>query len=229
MTAKEPSLHPVLSGAETWEGWLLLSGGIPALTPQAGPLLNRLVELGAAAGNALCLAPETDMSGDLPGFLEGLEALLDISIRRVNLSASASETSPDFAILAGGSPGKWATIYQDTWLGDSLAASLQCGGCLLACGPAAAALGEWLLPVQDQDPSGPVVPGAVWLPGAAILIGSRQPGDHRRARQLLALKPQAYVLGLEAASVLGLGPDGQIELLAPPAPGILLGSRWRQS
>jgi hypothetical protein len=227
---KPKVIHPqsILCGAEAWQGWLLLAGGIPALDPPAAPLLNKLAELGLAAENLLCLAPDEGLPAELPGFLDGLEVLLEAPIQRATPSAGEPVIKAEFAVLAGGSPGEWARMYQDTALGESLGACLQLGGCLLCCGPAAVALGDWLLEDNEVHQEGAPPQGAGWLPGAAVLIGTSHPGGHPQARRLLGLRPEAYVLALDAASVLGLGPEGQIEPLAPPAPGVLLGSGWRQ-
>lgn len=127
-------------------------------------------------------------------------------------------------VLDGGEAGDWLAVQAVTEAEDRLLEALSLGVHVLASGAATEALGSWVWSEQAGDHVG----GFGWLPGAVVVTGPAAAG-WGHARDLLARRRQAYGLAIPPGDAIGLGPEGEVRLSGEPAPGVLLGARWKGS
>jgi hypothetical protein len=207
------------------DGWLVLCGNRPTFgraNPHLAENLLRHVDLsypGLIVSSGVITAAESE-------FAEDLDVLLNSQLEAHTLRAAGRLRDLGAGIIAllGGDPVTWLTSLAPEGLAGMLADSLRRGALILAAGASAGCFGSlaWI------GAGGDLLPGLGWLPRSLVIPGEDLPPDGSDpGREFLQSQPDHYVIALAEDAVLGLGPEGQVEIWSRIAPGVTLGQGWK--
>ncbi len=217
-----PHKHPVLqrSGGR---GWLALAGDLERVGRSLGMIGEHLLaHTDFVRQPRLILGPQGNQAS-AAAFSRSLEDWLGGKARAERLaSGSVGDWSGSgLVVLAGGGPSDWVRALSSSSEEDIVVE----GSTVLAVGPAAAALGEWVFTAGEREPAA----GLSWLPGAIVLSDRESAGAPGDVHAFLAHELYSYAVSLPAEAVLALGPAGEIEVWSREAPTVILGVGWRQA
>ncbi|HET7010604.1 MAG TPA: hypothetical protein VFI11_07505 [Anaerolineales bacterium] len=197
-------------------GWLVLGGSVPRMTGGStwmDELLSR-IDLGRPAA-WLATAPNAEAPVQ---FLEDLQGLIGAPVDRLPAAGIGWETCSVVILTTPASLSALRSIEA------RLRACLEAEGVVVALGAPAAAFGE-----AHLGETGPPVDGLGWLQGAIVLLDPQPASEDERLRDWLVSTEKRYALRLPEASILGLGPEGEVEVWGMARPGVTLGSAWRHA
>jgi hypothetical protein len=195
-------------------GWLIISGPRPVLDERA---IEHLLQVIDPMSGASVLVPGAVVPSSVNGWLEDLEALLEIEIAPVDLEKHSIEElktlihKDGLVVLVGESAVGWVDLLRSSLF--------PIEGVLVLVGSPTVLLGEWAYSFQTKT----LEDGLGWMPGCLIIPETE---DSEIAHKVLQHEPKSYALELEGSATLALGPAGEINLWGSPAPSIILGYGW---
>jgi hypothetical protein len=92
----------------------------------------------------------------------------------------------------------------------------------IAMGSLISVLGEW---VYDSD-SDQITDGIGWFPKAIFLPGLEAPASIKGVQQKIEAQMKSYAISIAPDTIIGVGPQGKVEIWSDAAPEILLGKGW---
>lgn len=205
-------------------GWIVLAEALPVFGGVHRDLGDKVLSSIDLSLPPLCiLAPEHELEST-QDFLEEVEALLGLPIEVIQLEefSGAEWSQAGLIVLVGGPSEAWVTRLSRLGRGSRPSYGPAEGSLVLAAGPAAGALGSWVLSPGESAPS----PGLGWLPGAMVLPGWGAPTEKEPVRKALAREERSYAVALPESSILALGPEGEVEVWGDVKPTIALGPSW---
>ena len=209
------------------EGWLVLSGLVPALNSEMPQLAEHFLPRLDLSRLPICLSGDDAIGDDLQSFLEDIEILLDspVTVMRVteltqNTFREIIETA-NVLVMSGGDVHSWIDVLDPLKSDFEVDGLLGEGRIVFAVGPASSALGSWFFS-EDEGPAD----GLGWLTGAVVLPEVEKPGEIPSVKELLSQYKLSYALGLPRGAVLALGPRGEIEVWGIASPSVALGIAW---
>lgn len=196
-------------------GWLVLAGSLPGSEIGATWMEELLAHTDLS--RPVCWLETDPEAIEVSEFLNEIEELIEASIEPTPIERAGWENAG--LLLMPGRGGATWLVAPETRV--RLLACLQAGGTLAAFGGPATAFGE-ILP----GAAGPLEPGLAWLPASVILTAEEPTVQAPAIRGWLRGPEKRYALRLAEASVLALGPDGEVEVWGSPRPGLTLGPAW---
>lgn len=183
---------------------------------------NLLLHADLSQPPRLVLGPQTD-HGAATALSRSIERWLGIRVQRKDLAHQTIEgwVGRGLIVLAGGPWRSWLA----TLASSSSSEVLDEGSLVCAVGPPAEALGRWIFPAGEHEPS----LGLSWVAGAVVQTGVVDPLASDAVRGFLSRKLYSYAISLPAEGVLALGPAGEVEVWSRDAPTVILGAGWRQA
>ncbi len=208
------------------EGWLVLADQPPSLGSQYSSLADSLLLSADLSYQPLCILGDEGNDLGLAEFIMDLQVLLgvDMAVERLDDTKNWDTLDPGIVILAGGNPEDWLEALGETHLGVLILQGLLNGLFLMSIGPAASALGSWVVEESHSSP----VPGLNWLVGCIVITWTAEPAEFEIIRSILTASEPLYAMGLAGGRIIALGPDGEVELWGADPPSIVLGSGWRK-
>lgn len=197
------------------EGWLVLAGSLPA-SDEASPWIESLLTHAAPARPVLWLEAEAEAI-EPSEFLNEVEEQVEAPVRVAHVDDPEWENAGLLMVSEGVEVERLALPE----VSGRLLACLQSGGTLAAFGSSTAVFGEAFM----ADPGGPRQ-GLGWLAASIILPEPIPAADDPAIRAWLRSPEKRLALRLPRASVLALGPDGEVEVWGGAQPGLTLGPAW---
>ena len=209
-------------------GWIVISGSLPTFGSESPQLAERLLERVDLSATPMCLSMGKIVSKDLRLFLDDVETLLDAPVALIlvqNVAELEYEevcATAGLILLMGGQAQDWirALGLSESYL--RLERMLEESGLVLATGPAASALGSWVITDIEEKP----IPGLGWLHGAVVLPEVQDPIAVPGVKRLISQHELSYALGIPQGAILALGPNGEVEVWGETPPVIALGRGW---
>jgi hypothetical protein len=203
-------------------GWLVLLGG-----EAVEDNIQRTLALNQHAGTILTMTPTPQ---EIPEAEIAQNAWQELSgwSGKVRSISSLDESSyselidkmEEATLILFPNTGRAADLseaIQSDDLLEPLAAAMDDGALLVACGDSASIFGDWIV----QDNAEPI-PGLGWIPSAVI-----QPHFHSGMPcPILSKRPGLFRLGIPEAAAMALGPDEQRELWGESKPTLTFGIGW---
>ncbi len=125
-------------------------------------------------------------------------------------------------LAIGGKLDDWVTIFDAERLPadpDSIVAEHSL---FIAMGSLISVLGEWICdPDSDQ-----ITDGIGWFPKAIFLPGLEAPASIKGVQQKIEAQMKSYAISIAPDTIIGVGPQGKVEIWSDAAPEILLGKGW---
>lgn len=209
-------------------GWVILAGEAPPVRGSESSALDTIINLLSHEGALVILAPGGEIPSSTQPFVNDLLARFSGSLNIVDpLDGDQTlilETcrKAHMVLAIGGSLDDWVTIFDEEQLPadpDSIVAE---NSVFIAMGSLISVLGEWIYdPDRDQ-----ITDGIGWFPKAIFLPGLEAPASNEGVRQKIETQMKSYAISIAPDTIIGVGPQGKVEIWSDAAPEILLGKGW---
>lgn len=209
-------------------GWVILAGEAPPARGSDSSALDPIINLLRDEGALVILAPGGEIPSSTQLFVNDLLARFSGSLKIVDplnvdqalILATCQKTQ--VVLATGGSLDDWVTIFDEEQLPadpDSIVAE---NSVLIAMGSLISVHGEWVYdPARDR-----VTDGIGWFPKALFLPGIEAPASKEKVRQKIETQMKSYAISIAPDTIIGVGPQGKVEIWSDAAPEILLGKGW---
>ncbi len=209
-------------------GWVILAGEAPPARGSDSSALDPIINLLRDEGALVILAPGGEIPSSTQLFVNDLLALFSGSLKIVDpldvdkTLILATCRKAQVVLALGGNRNDWVTIFDEELLPadpDSIVAE---NSVFIAMGSLISVLGEW---IYDPD-SEQIYDGIGWFPKAIFLPGTEAPASKEAVRQKIETQMKSYAISIAPDSIIGVGPQGKVEIWSDAAPEILLGKGW---
>ncbi|MEA1976555.1 MAG: hypothetical protein U9N80_01490 [Chloroflexota bacterium] len=209
-------------------GWVILAGEAPSISGSESSALDPIINLLREEGALVILAPGAEIPSSAQPFVNDLLERFSGSLKIVDpfdadkAHILATCLKAQVVLATGGNLDDWVTIFEEDHLPvdpDSIVAD---NSLFIATGSLISVFGEWFYdPDSDQ-----VSDGIGWFPKAIFLPGLEAPASKRGVRQKIETQPKSYAITIAPDTIIGVGPQGKVEIWSDAAPEILLGKGW---
>jgi len=209
-------------------GWVILAGEAPPVRGSESSALDPIINLLRDEGALVILAPGGEIPSSTQPFVKDLLELFSGSLNIVDpLKADqalilATCQKAQVVLAIGGDLDDWVTIINEEKLPadpDSIVAE---NSVFIAMGSLISTVGEW---IYDSN-SDQISDGIGWFPKAIFLPGLEAPASKVGVRQKIEAQMKSYAISIAPDTIIGVGPQGKIEIWSDAAPEILLGKGW---
>ena len=209
-------------------GWVILAGEAPPVRGSESSALDPIINLLRDEGALVILAPGGEIPSSTQPFVKDLLELFSGSLNIVDpLKADqalilATCQKAQVVLAIGGDLDDWVTIINEEKLPadpDSIVAE---NSVFIAMGSLISTLGEW---IYDSN-SDQISDGIGWFPKAIFLPDFETPASKVGVRQKIEAQMKSYAISIAPDTIIGVGPQGKIEIWSDAAPEILLGKGW---
>ncbi len=209
-------------------GWVILAGEAPPVRGSESSALDPIINLLRDEGALVILAPGGEIPSSTQPFVNDLLARFSGSLKIVDpldvdqqlILETCNKAQVVLAI--GGDLDDWVTIINEEKLPadpDSIVAE---NSVFIAMGSLISTLGEW---IYDSN-SDQISDGIGWFPKAIFLPDFETPASKVGVRQKIEAQMKSYAISIAPDTIIGVGPQGKIEIWSDAAPEILLGKGW---
>jgi len=205
-------------------GWLLLSGNCPSLSIGQPNLAERLLSIVPDKPEIVVFTPDNNLLVEIREFVDDLTAFFDVESSIVNLSSATDEFMQDawlrasLMILVQGTALGWIDLLANRLFISRPDEILGPGNVLLVIGQSVAAVGRWIYYPEEQH----LGDGLNWVEDAIFLPDVNTPASIEEVRTHLLLEKGSYAVGLPEGSLLGIGPEGEIEVWSEIVPVVTI-------
>ncbi len=209
-------------------GWVILAGEAPPARGSDSSVLDPIINLLRDEGALVILAPGGEIPSNTQPFVNDLLARFSGSLKIVDpldvdqALILATCQKAQVVLATGGSLEDWVTIFDEEQLPadpDSIVAE---NSVFIAIGSLISVLGEWIYyPDREQ-----ISDGIGWFPKAIFLPGIEAPASKEGVRQKIETQMKSYAISIAPDTIIGVGPQGKVEIWSDAAPEILLGKGW---
>ncbi len=209
-------------------GWVILAGEAPPVRGSESSALDPIIDLLRDEGALVILVPGGEIPSSIQPFVKDLIARFRGSLKIVDpfdvdkTLILATCQNAQVVLAIGGNRDDWVRIFDEEQLPadpDSIVAN---NSVFIAMGSLISVLGEW---IYDLD-SDQVSDGIGWFPKAIFLPGLEAPASKERVRQQIETQMKSYAISIAPDTIIGVGPQGKVEIWSDAAPEILLGKGW---
>ncbi|NOR89361.1 MAG: hypothetical protein GQ524_03815 [Anaerolineales bacterium] len=209
-------------------GWVIIAGEAPPVRGSDSSALDPIINLLREEGALVILAPGGEIPSSTQHFVNDLLARFSGSLKIVDpLDVDQQlilETcrQAQVVLAIGGKLDDWVTIINAERLPadpDSIVAEHSL---FIAMGSLISVLGEW---IYDSD-SDQITDGIGWFPKAIFLPGLEAPASIKGVQQKIETQMKSYAISIAPDTIIGVGPQGKVEIWSDAAPEILLGKGW---
>ena len=211
-----------------FRGWVILAGEAPPVRGSDSSALDPIMDFLREEGTLVILAPGGEIPSSTQPFVNDLLARFSGSLKIVDpldvdqqlILETCNKATVVLAI--GGNLDDWVTIINEEKLPvdpDSIVAE---NSVFIAMGSLISVLGEW---IYDSD-SDQITDGIGWFVKAIFLPDLEAPASNKRVRQKIEAQMKSYAVSIAADTIIGVGPQGKVEIWSDAAPEILLGKGW---
>ena len=209
-------------------GWVIRAGEAPPVRGSESSALDPIINLLRDEGALVILAPGGEIPSSTQPFVNDLLARFSGSLKIVDpldvdqqlILETCNKAQVVLAI--GGDLDDWVTIINEEKLPadpDSIVAE---NSVFIAMGSLISTLGEW---IYDSN-SDQISDGIGWFPKAIFLPDFETPASKVGVRQKIEAQMKSYAISIAPDTIIGVGPQGKIEIWSDAAPEILLGKGW---
>ena len=209
-------------------GWVILAGEAPPARGSDSSAMDPIFNLLRDEGALVILAPGGEIPSYTQPFVNDLLALSSASLKIVDpLDVDQTlilETcrKAQVVLAIGGNLDDWIAIFDEEQLPadpDSIVAE---NSMFIAMGSLVSVLGDWIYD-SDRDQ---ISDGIGSFPNALFLLGVEAPASKEGIRQKIETQMKSYAISIAPDTIIGVGPQGKVEIWSDAAPEILLGKGW---
>ncbi len=209
-------------------GWVILAGESPQVRGSESSALDPIINLLQDEGALVILAPGGEIPSSSQLFVDDFLARFGGSLKIVDpLDGDqtliwATCQKAQVVLATGGNRDDWVRLFNEEHLPadpDSIVAE---NSVFIAMGSLISVLGEW---IYDPD-SDQITDGIGWFTKAIFLPGLEAPASNKRVRQKIETQMKSYAISIAPDTIIGVGPQGKVEIWSDAAPEILLGKGW---
>lgn len=209
-------------------GWVILAGESPSVRGSETSALDSIKGLMGSEGALVVLVPGGKIPFSAQTFISDFEALLSGGLKIIDpldmtqalIRTTCQETQ--LVLAMGGKREDWVAIFADERMPDDPDLIIAENSVFIAIGSLVLLLGEWVYdPDRDQ-----ISDGIRWFPNAIFLPGLEAPASERGVRQKIETQMKSYAISIAPDTIIGIGPQGKVEIWSDAAPEILLGQGW---
>jgi len=209
-------------------GWVILAGEAPPACGSDSSALDPIKKLLKAEGALVILAPGGEIPSSAQLFVNDLLARFSGSLKIVDPLDEdqslilATCRKAQVVLATGGNRKDWVTIFEEELLPVDPDSIVTDNSVFIAMGSLISVLGEWIYdPDRDQ-----ISDGIGWFPKAIFLPGIEAPASKEGVRQKIETQMKSYAISIAPNTIIGVGPQGKVEIWSDAAPEILLGKGW---
>jgi len=209
-------------------GWVILAGESPPVSGSESSASDLIVNLLKREGALVILAPGGDIPSSTQPFVDDFYTRFGGSLKIID-PVDVDQTimlkicqKAQMVLAIGGNREGWLTLFEGEQLPadpDSIVAE---NSVFIAMGSLVSVLGEWVYdPERDQ-----ISDGIGWFPKAIFLPGLETPASKEGVTQIIEAQIKSYAISIAPDTIIGVGPQGKVEIWSDTAPEILLGKGW---
>ncbi len=209
-------------------GWVILAGEAPPVRGSESSALDPIINLLREEGALVIIAPGGEIPSSTQPFVNDLLARFSGTLKIIDpldgdqMLILATCQMAHVVLAIGGNLDYWFTFFDEEKLPadpDSIVAE---NAVFIDMGSLISVLGEWIYdPDRDQ-----IVDGIGWFPKAIFLPGLETPASREAVRQKIETQMKSYAINIAPDTIIGVGPQGKVEIWSDAAPEILLGKGW---
>jgi len=209
-------------------GWVILAGEAPPVRGSDSSALDPIMDFLREEGTLVILAPGGEIPSSTQPFVNDLLARFSGSLKIVDpldvdqqlILETCNKATVVLAI--GGNLDDWVTIINEEKLPVDPDSIVHENSVFIAMGSLISVLGEW---IYDSD-SDQITDGIGWFVKAIFLPDLEAPASNKRVRQKIEAQMKSYAISIAPDTIIGVGPQGKVEIWSDAAPEILLGKGW---
>lgn len=209
-------------------GWVILAGEAPPVRGTESSALDPITNLLRDEGALVILAPGGEIPSSTQPFVNDLLARFSSSLKIVDplkgdqalILATCQKAQVVLAI--GGKRDDWVKMFDQEQLPADPDSIVADNSVFIAMGSLISVLGEW---IYDPD-SDQISDGVGWFPKAIFISGLEAPASKEGVRQKIETQMKSYAISIAPDTIIGVGPQGKVEIWSDAAPEILLGKGW---
>lgn len=209
-------------------GWVILAGESPFDRGSETSALDSIKRVMGPEGALVVLAPGGEIPSSIQPFVNDFEERLGGNLKMIDpleVDQTLIQTTCQKAQLVlamGGDREGWAAIFTEERMPADPDLIVAENSVFIAIGSLVSVLGEWTYdPDRDQ-----ISEGIGWFPNAIFLPSSEAPASKMGVRQKIEAQMKSYAIGIAPDTIIGIGPQGKVEIWSEAAPEILLGQGW---
>ena len=209
-------------------GWVILTGETPFDRDAETSALESIKSIMGSEGVLVVLAPGGDVPSSIQPFVSDFEKrlggnLIIIDPLDVDQTLIQSTCQKARLVLAmGGDREGWAASFAEGRMPVDPDLIVAENSVFIAIGSLVSVLGEWTYESERDQ----ITEGIGWFPNALFLLSSEAPATEGGVRQKIEAQMKSYAISIAPDTILGVGPQGQVEIWSEAAPEILLGQGW---
>lgn len=209
-------------------GWVILAGESPSVHGSETLALGSIKKLMGTEGAMVVLAPGREIPSSIRPFFNDFEARLGGSLKMIDpldVDQTFIQTTcqkAQLVLAVGGDREGWVASFSEERMPADPDLIVPEKSVFIAVGSLVSVLGEWTYHL-DRDQ---ISDGIGWFPNAIFLPGPEAPATKRRVRQKIEEHMKSYAISIAPNTIIGIGPQGQVEIWSEAASEILLGQGW---
>lgn len=209
-------------------GWMILAGESSFDRGLETSALGSIKRLMGTEGSMTVLAPGGKIPSSIQPFINYFEVQLGGSLKIIDpLDADPAiiQTTcqkAQLVLAVDGNREDWAAAFSEERMPADPDLIVNENSVFIATGSLVSVLGEWTYDA-DRDQ---ISEGIGWFPDAIILLGPEAPATKKVVRQKIEAHMKSYAISIAPETIVGIGPQGQVEIWSEVAPEILLGKGW---
>jgi len=209
-------------------GWVIITGESPFDRGSGTSAMGAIKSVMGPEGALVVLAPGGEIPPSIQSFVNDFEGRLGGNLKMIDpldVDQTLIQTACQKAQLVlamGGDREGWATNFSEERMPADPDLIVAENSVFIAIGSLVSVLGEWTYdPDHDQ-----ISEGIGWFPNAIFLPSSEAPASKTEVRQKIESQMKSYAIGIAPDTIIGIGPQGKVEIWSEAAPEILLGQGW---
>ncbi len=209
-------------------GWVILAGEMPFDRGAETSALASINSVMGPEGALVVLAPGEDVPSSIQPFVSDFEERLGGNLKIIDpldvdqtLIQSTCQKARLVLVMGGDRKG-WAASFAEGRMPADPDLIVAENSVLIAIGCLVSVLGEWTYESESDQ----ISEGIGWFPNALFLLSSEAPAMKRGVRQKIEAHMKSYAISIAPDTIIGVGPQGQVEIWSEAAPEILLGQGW---